>query len=167
MEEFLGHLIGKDVKIDAIDKSILDTVQADGSLSQREVAERVGLSQNACWRRMQRLVQEGVINGSSARVDARALGLDLTVMVFVKTRNHSPEWSARFRAKVAAIPEIVELHRIGGEWDYFLKVVTTSMSGYDAVYQQLIAAGDLETVTGHFSMETMFDNRPLRVRITA
>ena len=154
------------LKIDAIDKAILDCVQADGALSQREVADRVGLSHNACWRRMQRLTQAGVIEGATARVNARALGLDLTVMVFVKTRNHSPDWSSRFRRKVEAIPEITEFHRIGGEWDYFLKVVTTSMSGYDSVYQQLIAAGDLETVTGHFSMETILEGRPLRVRVT-
>lgn len=107
-----------------------------------------------------------MIEGATARVNARALGLDLTVMVFVKTRNHSPDWSSRFRRKVEAIPEITEFHRIGGEWDYFLKVVTTSMSGYDSVYQQLIAAGDLETVTGHFSMETILEGRPLRVRVT-
>ncbi|MCV2863415.1 Lrp/AsnC family transcriptional regulator [Albidovulum sediminicola] len=153
------------MKIDAIDQSILNCIQADGSLSQREVAERVGLSQNACWRRMQRLTQAGIIRGATARLDARALGLDLTVMVFVKTRNHSPDWSARFRAKVESIPEIASFHRIGGEWDYFLKVVTTSMAGYDTVYQQLITVGDLETVTGHFSMETIFDGRPLRVRV--
>ena len=156
----------KTLRIDAIDKAILDCVQADGALSQREVADRVGLSQNACWRRMQRLTQAGVIEGATARVNARALGLDLTVMVLVKTRNHSPDWSSRFRRKVEAIPEITEFHRIGGEWDYFLKVVTTSMSGYDSVYQQLIAAGDLETVTGHFSMETILEGRPLRVRVT-
>ena len=152
------------LKIDAIDKAILDCVQADGALSQREVADRVGLSQNACWRRMQRLTQAGVIEGATARVNARALGLDLTVMVFVKTRNHSPDWSSRFRRKVEAIPEITEFHRIGGEWDYFLKVVTTSMSGYDSVYQQLIAAGDLETVTGHFSMETILEKLPVQSR---
>ncbi len=154
------------LKIDALTKRSLDCVQADGALSQREVADRVGLSQNACWRRMQRLTQAGVIEGATARVNARALGLDLTVMVLVKTRNHSPDWSSRFRRKVEAIPEITEFHRIGGEWDYFLKVVTTSMSGYDSVYQQLIAAGDLETVTGHFSMETILEGRPLRVRVT-
>lgn len=74
---------------------------------------------------------------------------------------------ARIRARVAAIAEVVELHRIGGEWDYFLKVVTPWMAGYDAVYRQLIAVGDLETVTGHFSMEAKFDNRPSSVRITA
>ncbi|MCV2867533.1 Lrp/AsnC family transcriptional regulator [Defluviimonas sp. WL0002] len=155
------------MKIDKIDQSILTCIQADGSLSQREIADRVGLSQNACWRRMQRLTQDGIISGTSARLNARTLGLDLTVMVFVKTRNHSPEWSSRFRAKIESIPEIAEFHRIGGEWDYFLKVVTTSMAGYDAVYQQMISVGDLETVTGHFSMETIFEGRPLRIRVTA
>lgn len=154
------------IKIDRIDKAILDCVQADGALSQREVAERVGLSQNACWRRMQRLVQDGVILGSTARVNARAVGLDLTVFMMIRTRHHAKDWSDRFRRHVEAIPEVAELHRIGGEWDYLLKVVTTSMAGYDAVYQQLISGLDLETVTGFFSMETILEGRPLMVRAT-
>ncbi len=155
------------MKIDRIDKAILDTVQADGALSQREVAERVGLSQNACWRRMQRLVQEGVIAGSSARLNARAVGLDLTVFCMIRTRHHARDWADRFRRHVEAIPEVVEMHRIGGEWDYLLKIVTTSMAGYDSVYQRLISGLDLETVTGFFSMETMLEGRPLTVRVTA
>lgn len=152
------------VKIDATDKAILDVLQAEGNLSQREVAERVGLSQNACWRRIARLTEAGVIRGSRTRLHAPALGLDLTVFVMVRTRHHDVDWAARFRRRVEAIPEVVELHRIGGDWDYLLKVVTSSMAGYDSVYRRLIEGFDLQTVTGYFSMETMLHDRPLAIR---
>lgn len=152
---------GTPVKLDAIDHRILAALQADGALSQRALAERVGLSQNACWRRLQKMEEAGIINGSAARLNARALGLDLTVFVMVRTRHHDRDWSEQFRRRVESISEIVEMHRIGGDWDYLLKVVTTSMAGYDRVYQALIVDQDLETVTGFFSMETIFEGRPL------
>lgn len=154
------------IQIDAIDKAILDCVQQEGALSQRDVAERVGLSQNACWRRMQRLIQSGVIEGSRTRVNAAAIGLTLTVFMMVRTRHHSQEWANRLRRHVESIPEVAEFHRIGGDWDYLLKIVTTSMAGYDQVYRRLIEKVDLETVTGLFSMETILDDRPLLVRAT-
>lgn len=159
-------MIKESISIDATDKAILDCVQREGALSQREVAERVGLSQNACWRRMQRLISSGVIEGSRARVNAKAIGLTLTVFMMVRTRHHSQDWADRLRRHVEAIPDVVEFHRIGGEWDYLIKVVTSSMSGYDSVYRQLIEKVDLETVTGLFSMETILDDRPLAVRTT-
>jgi Lrp/AsnC family transcriptional regulator len=156
----------KSIKIDHLDTLILDVMQRDGSLTQREVADAVGLSQNACWRRVQRLIREGVLCGSRARIDARRVGLDLTVFMMVRTRHHARDWAEQFRRHVEAIPEVAEFHRIGGEWDYLLKVVTSSMAGYDRVYQQLIASLDLENVTGYFSMETILEDRPLRVRAT-
>ncbi|MDU8926581.1 Lrp/AsnC family transcriptional regulator [Alisedimentitalea sp. MJ-SS2] len=148
-------------KIDQIDHRIIDLLQRNGNLSQREVAEQVGLSQNACWRRMKRLSEIGILRGTRAVVDAAALGLDLTIFVMIKTRNHSMDWSDRFRAHVESIPQVVELHRIGGDWDYMLKIVTDGMAGYDRVYRQLITGFELDNVTGFFSMEPIFSDRPL------
>ncbi len=150
-------------KIDKIDRQILFHLQRDGNLSQREIADQVGLSQNACWRRLKRLQDSGILRGSRATIDATAVGLDLTVFVMIKTRNHSLEWSKAFRAHVERIPQITEFHRIGGDWDYMLKIVTQGMAGYDAVYQRLITGFELDNVTGYFSMETIFGDRPLDV----
>ncbi|MCP9484132.1 Lrp/AsnC family transcriptional regulator [Shimia sp. CNT1-13L.2] len=150
-------------KLDQIDRRILDITQRDGSLAQRELADRVGLSQNALWRRLKRLEEAGVLLGTRRRVDAGKVGLDLTVFVMVRTRTHSDEWIEAFRAHVARIPEVAEMHRIGGDWDYMLKVVTRGMAGYDSVYKRLTTGIELETVTGFFSMETMFEDRPLDV----
>ena len=147
--------------IDQFDHRILACLQADGALSQREIADRVGLSQNACWRRIKRLERIGALRGRRAIVDAGLIGLDLTVFVMIRTRHHSVQWSDAFRDHVAGIPQIVEFHRIGGDWDYLLKVVTDGMAGYDRVYRRLITGFELDTVTGYFSMETIFADRPL------
>lgn len=146
-------------KIDEIDRKILSCLQKDGSISQRDLAERVGLSQNACWRRLQRLNTTGLIRGTHADIDVAALGYDLTVFVMIRTRHHSKEWADDFRKHVERLPEVIDFYRIGGDWDYLIKVVTRGMGGYDAFYQRLITSFDLATVTGFFSMEAIIDNR--------
>ncbi|AYD04449.1 AsnC family transcriptional regulator (plasmid) [Neorhizobium sp. NCHU2750] len=157
----MDRMIDKTEKIDDFDIKILTALQRDAGLSQRDLAEKVGLSQNACWRRLQRLHAIGMIRGSQSHIDLSALGLDLTVFVMIRTRSHSKEWSEAFRDHVERLPEVIDFYRIGGEWDYLIKVVTRGMSGYDAFYRKLITNFDLATVTGYFSMETMIDNRPL------
>jgi Lrp/AsnC family transcriptional regulator len=146
-------------KIDAFDLKILTHLQSNAHLSQRELAEKVGLSQNACWRRLQRLTAIGMIRGAHSNIDLSALGLDLTVFVMIRTRHHSKEWIDGFRAHVERLPEVIDFYRIGGDWDYLIKVITRGMSGYDAFYQKLVTNFDLATVTGFFSMEAIINNR--------
>jgi len=148
-------------KVDDFDMKILTAMQIDANLSQRDLAEKVGLSQNACWRRLQRLRTIGLIRGSHSDIDLHALGLDLTVFVMIRTRHHSKEWSEGFRAHVERLPEVIDFYRIGGEWDYLIRIVTRGMSGYDAFYQKLITNFELATVTGFFSMEAIINNRPV------
>jgi Lrp/AsnC family transcriptional regulator len=149
--------------IDVIDRKILMALQADASLSQRALAETVGLSQNACWRRLQRLQTEGVLRGQRADVDLARLGLDLVVIVMIKTPHHSKDWAVAFKAHVERIPGVVDLYRIGGERDYLVKVMTQGIRGYDRFYQQLVDGFDLSVVTGHFVMEEMISARPVRL----
>jgi Lrp/AsnC family transcriptional regulator len=157
------QLIDDSGKIDDFDIRILTALQSDSTMSQRDLADRIGLSQNACWRRLQRLQTLGIIRGSQSNIDLRALGLDLTVFVMIRTRHHSKEWSEGFRAHVEKLPEVIDFYRIGGDWDYLIKVVTKGMAGYDAFYQKLITDFDLATVTGFFSMEAIIDNRPVEL----
>lgn len=145
--------------LDSLDKSILRCLQRDASLSQRELAEKVGLSQNACWRRLIRLRAEGVITGQTIRVDMQALGLGLTVFAMVKTRHHSAEWLDRFRKSVLAIENVVDFFRITGDYDYMIKIVARDMNDFDRVYQRLIGQTELETVTSYIAMEAIADSR--------
>lgn len=146
---------------DQIDKRLLHELQRDASLSQRELADRVGLSQNACWRRLKALTDSGLLQGSVARLDRQLLGLDLVVFVLLRTRHHSADWLTAFRRHVLTIPEVVDFHRISGDYDYQLKVVTEDMAGYDRVYQRLIAGVELDSVTSYFAMESIAEGRPL------
>lgn len=148
-------------KADQIDLRLLRELQKDASLSQRDLADRVGISQNACWRRLKALTDNGVLDGSSARVDRRKLGLSLVVFVMLRTRHHSADWLRAFRRHILTIPEVVDFHRIGGDYDYQLKVVTEDMASYDRVYQRLIEGVELDSVTSYFAMEAIAENRPL------
>ncbi len=147
--------------IDHIDRRILNELQREATLSQRELAERVGLSQNACWRRLKALNRRGILKGARARVDREQLGLDLVVFVMVRTRHHSADWLRDFRRHVLTIPEVVDFHRIGGDFDYLLKVVTENMGSFDRIYQRLIEGVDLDSVTSYFAMEAIAEDRPL------
>ena len=148
-------------KIDQFNKAILKQLQQDSSISQRELAERVHLSPNACWNRLQNLRKQGYIRGQTIVLDRERLGLGLVVYVMIKTRHHSGEWLDMFRKHVSAIPEVIDFFRIGGEYDYLLKVVTRDMNTYDSVYQRLINGVELDAVTSNFAMEAIEEQRPL------
>ncbi|AXC51202.1 Lrp/AsnC family transcriptional regulator [Paracoccus suum] len=147
--------------IDQIDRSLLRELQRDASQSQRELADRVGLSQNTVWRRLKSFEDDGIIERWSVRLNRNKVGASLAVFTMIRTRSHSGEWLRDFRKRVVAIPEIVGFYRISGDFDYILKVVVADIAEYDRVYQQLIERTDLETVTSYFTMEAIFDERPL------
>ncbi|CDG41135.1 MULTISPECIES: Lrp/AsnC family transcriptional regulator [Asaia] len=149
--------------MDQIDRAIVRALQQDSSLSQRGLAEKVGLSQNACWRRLNALRVSGVIEGETVRLSQTAIGLGVTVFVMVRTRYHSREWLSQFREAVLAIPNIVDFHRLAGDYDYMLKVVAKDMNAFDRIYQMLISKVELDTVTSYLSMEAIADNRDMPV----
>jgi len=149
------------LKLDQIDRRLLAALQSDASLSQRDLADKVGLSQNACWRRLKALREGGVIKGATARLDREKLGLGLVVFVMVRTRHHSADWLKTFRRHVSNLPEVVDFFRIGGDYDYMLKVVTRDMASYDSVYQRLIERVELDSVTSYFAMEAIEEQRPI------
>ncbi len=149
------------MKLDEFNRAILRAAQATGSLAQKDLSQRVNLSPNACWHRVQALKRDGVILGQTVRLDRRKLDLGLVVFVMIRTRHHSADWLESFRRHVVAIPEVIDFFRIGGEQDYLLKVVTRDMESYDAFYQRLISKVELDSVTSMFAMEAIAEQRPL------
>lgn len=148
---------------DTLDRAILRALQGNGSLSQRELADAVGLSQNACARRLHALQEGGYITGNRVRLNAERIGLGLTVFVMIRTRHHSQDWLAEFRRVVLAIPNVIDFYRIAGDYDYMLKVVAEDMNAYDKVYQRLIEKMELDAVTSVITMEAIADQRNLPV----
>jgi Lrp/AsnC family transcriptional regulator len=140
-------------RMDATDRKILGLLQQDASLSVAEIGSRVGLSSTPCWKRIQRLEAEGVIQKRVALVDPDKLGLGVTVFVSIETGDHSQDWLARFADVVGAMPEVMEFYRMAGDVDYMLRVVVTDIQGFDTLYKRLIAAVPLKNVTSRFAME--------------
>lgn len=145
-----------EAQLDSLDWSILAQLQADASLAVHEIGERVGLSHNACWRRIRRLEDSGMIARRVALLDPAKIGLATTVFVAVRTSRHDPEWLEAFARGVASIDEVIECHRMAGDVDYLLKLVVRDIAHYDRIYRKLIAAvPDLADVSSSFSMERM------------
>ncbi|MBA5637291.1 Lrp/AsnC family transcriptional regulator [Duganella sp. LX20W] len=139
--------------LDRYDYAILAALQADGTLSIAQLSEKVGLSSTPCWKRVRRLEDEGYIESRVAIVNRRKVGLPVTVFVSVRTSHHDEQWLARFAAAVIALPEVLEFHRMSGDVDYLLKVVTSDIDGYDRFYKKLIKVSQLTGVSSAFSME--------------
>ena len=129
-------------------------MQRDATLPIQDIADRVRLTGNPCWRRIRKLEQEGVIKGRVAVVDPAKVGLNMTAFVRIHTDKHTRDWLEVFKANIRKIPEIVECHRMTGDVDYFLKVLVRDLAHYDAVYQRLLdLVPDLNDVSSAFSME--------------
>ncbi|MEJ6591010.1 MAG: Lrp/AsnC family transcriptional regulator [SAR86 cluster bacterium] len=138
--------------LDDKDLQILRILQRDDTVSAAEIADRVSLSVNACWRRIKRLQAE-VIEKQVAILDPVKFGIGLTVFVSVRTNQHNEAWLNQFSTGVSKIPEVVEFYRLSGETDYLLKVLTQDIADYDRVYKQIIKAAALSDVSSSFAME--------------
>lgn len=140
--------------MDNIERKILQHMQRDATLSVADLAEIAGISKSACWRRIQKLEQQGVICKRVTLMDPVALDLSLTVFIAVKTNQHNERWAQQFNTVVQDIPGILEVYRMGGDVDYMIKAVVKDMPGYDALYQQLLKA-DLFDVSASYVMEAL------------
>lgn len=152
--------------IDDMDRKILTELQRDGNLSVDSLSERVHLSRNACWKRVKRLEDDGVITARVALVDAEKAGLGLSVFIMVRTTRHDPEWLKSFREAVSALPEIVGVYRMTGDLDYVLRARVSDVKAYDRLYQRLIAKVPLADVSASFVMEEIKETTvvPMEVR---
>ena len=139
--------------MDSIDKKILNALQIDCSGSIADIADRAGVSQTPCWRRIKKLEEAGYIDKRVALLSPEALNLTMTAYVMVKTAHHDDAWLRRFSDGVQSIPEIIEIHRMAGDIDYLLKVVASDIAEYDAIYKRLITVAELSDVSASFSME--------------
>ena len=141
--------------LDRIDKAILALLQRDAALSIAEISSQVSLSPTPCWRRIQRLEEQGYISKRVALLSPEKLNLGVTVFVAVKTSQHNEAWFEQFRRVVSAIPEVVEFYRMSGEVDYLLRIVVPDIKRYDWVYKQLIKGTGLFDVSSSFAMEQL------------
>ncbi|MSP95576.1 MAG: Lrp/AsnC family transcriptional regulator [Alphaproteobacteria bacterium] len=141
--------------LDSQDLAILALIQNDASRSLADIAELVHLSQNACWRRIKRLEDDGIIVKRVALLDPVKLGVGMTVFVTVRAGEHTEKWLENFSAAVRKMPEVVEFYRITGDIDYLLKLQVADIAAYDRAYKTLIRSAKLADVSASFAMEEL------------
>ena len=141
--------------LDGTDLRILDLLQDDASQSVAAIAELVHRSTNACWHRIKRMEDAGVIQKRVALLDAARVGAGLTIFVLIRAAEHSQEWFEHFAATVRAIPCVTEFHRTSGDVDYLLKLQLPDVASYDEVYKLIIGSTRCAEVRAVFSMEEL------------
>jgi Lrp/AsnC family transcriptional regulator len=141
--------------MDATDRKILNLLQTDASLTVKQIAEQIPLSVTPCWKRIQKMEEQGLIRARVALLDAKMVNANVTVFVAIKTQHHTIEWIERFNSEVSQLPEVMEIYRMSGDIDYLLRVVVSSIEAYDRFYKILIQRIDLSNVTSSFAMEQM------------
>ena len=118
------------IKLDRIDRRILEELQADARLSSADLAERVSLTTSPCWRRVKRLEEEGLIGGYHARLDPRRLGYQVMAMVQISLDKKDAATVQAFEEAVQGIPQVLACFRISGRYDHQLMVVAEDLEAY-------------------------------------
>ena len=139
--------------MDRLDRKILRLLQENTTLAVADVAKKVGLSTTPCWRRIQKLEEEGVIRRRVAILDPVKVNARVTVFVAIRTNMHSLEWLKRFSEVIQDFPEVVEFYRMSGDVDYLLRVVVPDIAAYDTFYKKLISRIEIRDVSSTFAME--------------
>lgn len=142
--------------MDSFDIKILRALQADGRLSNVELADRIGLSPSPCLRRVKRLEAEGVIEGYSARINRTIVGIGVTVFVSVGLDRHREEEAERFRKVVLRLPQVVSCYAISGEADFLLEIVVADLNQYsEFVLKRLRRIPGVKDLHSSFALEAM------------
>jgi len=126
--------------MDRIDSRILSTLQRDGRLSNQALADQVGISAAACWRRVRALEEGGVISGYAALLDRKRVALNLCAFVHVTLSRHVQESTASFEEAILGRTEVLECYATTGDADFILRVVTESIESLDRFLEEFLFA---------------------------
>jgi DNA-binding Lrp family transcriptional regulator len=149
-------LMSSDRSLDAIDRAILLQLARNGRLTNVELAQRVGLSPPPCLRRVKRLREAGVISGYRARIDPAVMGRNVEVVIAVEVGGHDLASLEEFERQVAAYDEVIELRRMFGRPDFFIRVAVEDHAAYEKfLTSRLIALPAVTRVDSHLTMKTV------------
>lgn len=150
-------------EIDQQDRRILHKLQRDAGQSIEALGAEIGLSRNACWRRMRHLEERGYIRGRVVLVDPDKLDLGLSVFILIRTDDHSADWLERFSEATRAMPEILGAYRMTGDLDYLVRARVRDVAAYDRLYKKLVETVNLHDVSASFVMEEIKETTALPV----
>ncbi len=128
------------IPLDIYDQRILALLQEESSLSTAEIAERIGLSQSPCWRRIQRLKEEGVIRKQVTLLDRKKIGRNTQVFAQIKLNAHGRKNLTDFAEAMHQFPEVLECHVLMGAVDFMLRIVTRDIESYERFFFEKLSA---------------------------
>lgn len=138
--------------LDRIDRKILQLLQKDATIPVAEIGRKIGLSTTPCWRRIQKMEEDGVILMRSAILNPKKINAGVNVFVSVRTSEHSNQWMNKFSKVIDEFNEVVEFYRMSGDVDYLLRVVVPDIEAFDVFYKKLISKIALNDVSSSFAM---------------
>lgn len=152
------------MKLDEIDRRILDVLQRQGRITNAELSERINLSPSACHRRVQNLEEDGYIRDYVALLDSRKLGRPTTVFVEITLSGQADETLEAFEKAVALIPDVLECHLMAGTADYMLKVVAQDTEDFAQIHRRyLVKLPGVAQMQSSFALRTVFKTTALPV----
>lgn len=142
------------MKLDDWDRRILRVIQAQPDVTMRELGEATGLSHSPCWRRLQRLQNEGAVSARRFVIDPEAVGYEILVFCFVKITHHQRERLKAFEDAVVDVPEVLQCYSLSGEYDYVLQVIAPSVRDYEAtVKNALVELPNVQSIYTTFTLK--------------
>lgn len=118
-------------EMDPTDIRILSALQTDGNLTTQEIADRVNISQSPCWRRINRLEEQGYINNKVVLLNREKLGMEVVVFATVNLTTQGRGYLEVFEKEVRVLEEVIECYTMAGAWDYMLKIVARDIRHYE------------------------------------
>ena len=151
--------------LDRIDIAILDTLQKHGRISNAALAEKVGLSQSACSRRLDNLEQSGVISGYHARLSNAALGHKMTAIVHISLSGQFEKSLSEFEAAIRRCPNVLSCHLMPGEYDYILRIAARDLEDYERIHKEWLSAMPHVTkINSSFALREVIDRTGMGIR---
>jgi len=147
------------IRMDYIDKKILEELQKNSSQPLSELSKKVGLSNTPCWNRIKKLEEEKIIKSKSIIIDNKKINLPITVFLSISIQNHTESWLKNFEKIVNKYDQIIEVHRLtGSNSDYQITILSPSIEEYDNFQQTLIKEIECTNMTSHISLQTIKKN---------
>ena len=141
--------------LDSIDRRLLAELQAEGRVTNVDLARRVGLTAPPCLRRVRSLEEDGVIKGYHADLDASRLGFTITVFAMVSLKSQAEEDLRAFENHIKALPEVRECHMLNGEIDFILKIVSKDLQSFqEFLTSKLTPAPNVASVKTSLTIRT-------------
>ena len=144
--------------LDKIDRRILSELRQDGRLTVTQLAEKVGLSSSPCWTRLKRLENAKIIEGYTANINPKAIGINELFFIEITLERHDDEILEQFSEALAYMPEVVEAHLVTGDYDYLLKVAVKNAEHYERFLRK-----NLYSMKGVRHTRSIFALRPLKL----